>query len=83
MYYFSHFFHRIEKDLPFEKAYCLYRLNQADEALQVLNDIPEQGQKEKELMAQVVRYNFSWYTKQGRGSRGRVCVSTNMILEDI
>ncbi|KAK3710774.1 hypothetical protein QZH41_016760, partial [Actinostola sp. cb2023] len=50
------------KELPFEKAYCLYRLNKTDEALQILNDVPDQGQREKELTAQVY-YRLGEYDK--------------------
>ena len=38
----------------FEKAYCLYRTNDLDGALRVLESI-EHGVREKELSAQVVR----------------------------
>ncbi|XP_020904973.1 signal recognition particle subunit SRP72, partial [Exaiptasia diaphana] len=50
------------KELPFEKAYCLYRLNKTSEALEVLKDIPDQGQREKELTAQVY-YRLGEYEK--------------------
>jgi hypothetical protein len=40
--------------LPFEEAYCLYRLNKTTEALEVLIAIEEPSAKEKELLAQVV-----------------------------
>ncbi|XP_020610040.1 signal recognition particle subunit SRP72-like [Orbicella faveolata] len=44
----------IEIDLHFEKAYCLYRLNKTQEALDILNAIAEPLQHEKELKAQVL-----------------------------
>ena len=47
--------HRIEIDLHFEKAYCLYRLNKTQEALDILNAIAEPSEHDKELKAQVVR----------------------------
>ena len=46
---------RIEIEFRFEKAYCFYRLNKTQEALDILNAIAEPTQPEKELKAQVVR----------------------------
>ena len=45
-------------DYPFEKAYCLYRLNKAQEALTLLDGQAELELKEKELLAQVVSHHF-------------------------
>ncbi|CAH3021478.1 unnamed protein product [Porites evermanni] len=44
----------INIELRFEKAYSLYRLNKAQEALNILNAIDEPTQQEKELKAQVL-----------------------------
>jgi len=45
----------------FEKAYCLYRLNRAEEALQLINEEPNISNSFKELKAQILykleRYN--------------------------
>ena len=59
--------------LPFEEAYCLYRLNKTTEALELLRAIEDPSQREKELLAQVVRtihflsilgsYNTTFYGK--------------------
>jgi len=46
--------------MPFEKAYCLYRLNKLREADKVLSAIAEPGLKEKELLAQV-KYRLESY----------------------
>ena len=51
-------FNRIDIEFRFEKAYCLYRLNKTQEALDILNAIAEPTQAEKELKAQVVRSIF-------------------------
>ena len=51
---FNHLFRIIQ--LPFEKAYCLYRLNNLAEACKILKDVPEPGLREKELLAQVVSF---------------------------
>lgn len=40
--------------MDFEKAYCLYRLNQLPEAESILNNIVEKTSREKDLLAQVV-----------------------------
>ena len=40
--------------MPFEKAYCQYRLNDLPGALKTLKNIAEPGHREKELLAQVV-----------------------------
>ena len=45
-------------NMPFEKAYCLYRLNQLTESESVLKGIEDPGLKEKELLAQVVSINI-------------------------
>ena len=41
-------------ELPFEKAYCQYRLNDLKSAKGTLENISESGLREKELLAQVV-----------------------------
>ena len=42
-------------DLPFERAYCLYRLHREQEALDILkNNIGEKGRREDHLEAQIV-----------------------------
>ncbi|XP_025201445.1 signal recognition particle subunit SRP72 [Melanaphis sacchari] len=45
----------------FEKAYCLYRLNRSEEALELINEEPNPAQSFKELKAQILykleRYN--------------------------
>ncbi|CAB3998810.1 Signal recognition particle subunit SRP72 [Paramuricea clavata] len=55
---------RVKKgiSLPFEEAYCLYRLNKTTEALDVLKAIEEPSPKEKELLAQVY-YRLEEYKK--------------------
>jgi len=55
--------HRIEIDLHFEKAYCLYRLNKTQEALDILNAIAEPSEHEKELKAQVVRRLMHYFNR--------------------
>eukprot|EP00794_Sanderia_malayensis_P005626 gene5626-6322_t len=40
--------------LPFEKAYCQYRLNDLASALATLKAVPDPSQREKELLAQVL-----------------------------
>lgn len=42
------------RNLDFEKAYCLYRLNQVDEALKVVEGIQNPSLKVKELKAQIL-----------------------------
>ncbi|CAH3122603.1 unnamed protein product [Pocillopora meandrina] len=44
----------IDIELRFEKAYCLYRLNKTQEALDILDAIAEPTQAEKELKAQIL-----------------------------
>eukprot|EP00112_Aurelia_sp_Birch-Aquarium-sp1_P018323 Seg4357.1 transcript_id=Seg4357.1/GoldUCD/mRNA.D3Y31 product="Signal recognition particle subunit SRP72" protein_id=Seg4357.1/GoldUCD/D3Y31 len=41
-------------DLPFEKAYCQYRLNDLKASKETLENISEPGLREKELLAQVL-----------------------------
>lgn len=41
-------------NLDFEKAYCLYRLNQVNEALKVVEVLPNPSLKLKELKAQIL-----------------------------
>ncbi|XP_065071058.1 signal recognition particle subunit SRP72-like [Rhopilema esculentum] len=41
-------------ELPFEKAYCQYRLNDLTAALKTLKDIENPGLRERELLAQVL-----------------------------
>jgi signal recognition particle subunit SRP72 len=41
-------------DLSFEKAYCEYRLNKIESAYETLKKCAEIGNKERELLAQVV-----------------------------
>lgn len=38
----------------FEKAYCLYRLNRSEEALQLINEEPNHVYSFKELKAQIL-----------------------------
>lgn len=45
-------------DFYFEKAYCQYRLNLIENALQTLQTCPKLTFKEKELLAQVVSNNI-------------------------
>lgn len=42
------------RNLDFEKAYCLYRLNQVAEALKVVEGIQNPSLKVKELKAQIL-----------------------------
>lgn len=44
--------------MPFEKAYCMHRLNRLKEAYNVLTSIENPGLKEKDLLAQVVSRYF-------------------------
>merc|ERR1712226_173731 len=46
--------------MPFEKAYCLYRLNRLNESAAILNTIEEPSLQEKELLAQV-KYRLDDY----------------------
>ena len=49
--------------MDFEKSYCLYRLNQLEEAESILNGIAEKSSREKDLLAQVVSIvHESFYT---------------------
>ena len=41
-------------NLDFEKAYCLYRLNQVKEALKVVENVQNPSLKIKELKAQIL-----------------------------
>ena len=41
--------------MPFEKAYCQYRLNDFAGALKTLKNVTDPGHREQELLAQVVR----------------------------
>ena len=43
-----------QRDVSFEKAYCLYRLNRVEEALDLLLSLKSQEQKIRELMAQAL-----------------------------
>ena len=61
--------HRIEIDFHFEKAYCLYRLNKTEEALDILNAIAEPSEHEKELKAQVVRSLIHYYNTTFQAQR--------------
>ncbi|CAG0902779.1 unnamed protein product [Darwinula stevensoni] len=45
---------KFEKNLVFEKAYCLYRLNRNSEALNVIREGPEGDMHLKELNAQIM-----------------------------
>lgn len=46
----------------FERAYCEYRLNKTEDAFNTLKKCKQMGNKENELMAQVViRYNYIKY----------------------
>ena len=47
--------------MDFEKAYCLYRLNQLLEAETILSNIVEKTSREKDLLAQVVSSLSSYY----------------------
>ncbi|XP_047128704.1 signal recognition particle subunit SRP72 isoform X1 [Hydra vulgaris] len=47
--------------MPFEKSYCLYRLNRLQEAKLILSGIGNLGLKEKELLAQV-EYRLESYS---------------------
>ena len=49
MFFYSH--------VGFEKAYCEYRLNRTQDALNTLRGISEQDTRTKELLAQVVSRN--------------------------
>ena len=51
--------------LYFEKAYCLYRLNQNTEALEVISQAPEQTLQLKELRAQLF-YKLDRYVAEKR-----------------
>ncbi|XP_028391158.1 signal recognition particle subunit SRP72-like [Dendronephthya gigantea] len=55
---------RVKKgiSLPFEEAYCLYRLNKTTEALELLKAIADPSPREKELLAQVY-YRLEEYKK--------------------
>ena len=52
--------------MPFEKAYCQYRLNDLPGALKTLKNVANPGHREKELLAQVVNiylfvfFSYSW-----------------------
>lgn len=46
--------------MPFEKAYCLYRLNRLEESASILNENQEPSLQEKELLAQV-KYRLEEY----------------------
>lgn len=52
--YYNGFFY---SHVGFEKAYCEYRLNRTQDALNTLRGISEQDTRTKELLAQVVRSN--------------------------
>lgn len=41
-------------NLDFEKAYCLYRLNQVLDALKIVENVPNPSLKLKELKAQIL-----------------------------
>ncbi len=47
-------------DLIFERAYCEYRLNKIESAYETLKKCTEIGNKEKELLAQVVNELLSY-----------------------
>lgn len=43
-----------QKELFYEKAYCLYRSNKPQETIEILRESKDDSQKVKELMAQSV-----------------------------
>lgn len=58
--------------MDFEKAYCLYRLNQLSEAESILNNIVEKSSREKDLLAQVVSY-LLYILSAGISSCNTIC----------
>lgn len=44
----------VNRPFTFEKAYSLYRLNRPEEALQLINEVPNLTQNFKELKAQIL-----------------------------
>ncbi|XP_078587829.1 signal recognition particle subunit SRP72-like [Branchiostoma floridae x Branchiostoma japonicum] len=46
--------YKLSDPLKFERAYCLYRLNRTQEALEVIKKIPEPDYRIKELLGQVL-----------------------------
>jgi signal recognition particle subunit SRP72 len=44
----------LHRSFAFEKAYCLYRLNRSEEALQLINEETDLTSNFKELKAQIL-----------------------------
>jgi len=53
-YSFTYLNLSFSRKFAFEKAYCLYRLNRSEEALELINEEPNPAQSFKELKAQIL-----------------------------